>query len=156
MILRVDDRFIHGQVIAGWVRPLGISHLILASDEIAADDWARNTYSLAVPDSIKFSVTSIQHLPDLIDRPNNKTMIVVGTVKDAYSLIERGLPVDNVDLGCLGYDDGKCEVCSYIYLSNEDIKYIRAIIEHGTKVLARALPNCPVTDIMKFIKTDRL
>jgi mannose/fructose/N-acetylgalactosamine-specific phosphotransferase system component IIB len=155
MILRVDDRYIHGQVIAGWVRPLGISHLILVSDEIAADDWARNTYSLAVPDSVKFSVASTDHLLELVDRQGNKTMIIVGTVKDAYCLIEKGLKVDNVDLGCLGYDDGKCEVCSYIYLSNEDIRYIRAIIDHGIKVLARALPNCPVTDVVKIIKTGK-
>lgn len=155
MILRVDDRYIHGQVIAGWVRPLGISHLILASDEIAADDWARSTYSLAVPDSVKFSVTSLDQLPTILDRQSGKTMVIVGTVKDAYGLIEKGLKVENVDLGCLGYDDGKCEVCSYIYLSDEDIHYIKAIIESGIKVLARALPNCPVTDVTRIIKTGK-
>jgi len=155
MILRVDDRYVHGQVIAGWVRPLGIRHLILVSDEIAADEWARNTYALAVPDNIKFSVATLDDLLTKVEAKSDKTMIVVGSIREALALIEKGLPVKEVDLGCLGYDDGKCEVCSYIYLSDEEIRYARAIDNRGVKVLARALPNCPITDVMKALKAGK-
>ncbi|MEO0225907.1 MAG: PTS sugar transporter subunit IIB [candidate division WOR-3 bacterium] len=152
MILRVDDRYVHGQVIAGWVRPLGINYLILANNEIAGDDWAKNTYNLAVPENIKFTVTELDNLMNVIDPKINKTMILVGSIKDAVKLIEDGLNVKEVDLGCLSFDDGKCEVCSYIYLSKEDIEYIKILNQKGIKVLARALPNCPTTDVGKFIK----
>jgi mannose/fructose/N-acetylgalactosamine-specific phosphotransferase system component IIB len=155
MILRVDDRYVHGQVIAGWVRPLGISHLILASDEIAADEWARNTYALAVPDNVKFSVATLDDLMAKLDEKRNKTMVVVGSLKEALALIEKGLTVPEVDLGCVGYEEGKCEVCSYIYLSHEEIEYARAIDSKGIKVQARALPNCPITDVMKVLKGSK-
>ena len=152
MILRVDDRFVHGQVIAGWVRPLGINHLVLISDEIATDEWARNTYTLAVPDDIKFSICQVADFNDCLTEKVNRTMIVVGSVKDAFALVERGLKVDQITLGCLNYDEGKKEICSYIYLSSEDIGYVKALIKKGLKIVARALPTSPVLDVAKIIK----
>ncbi len=152
MILRVDDRYVHGQVIAGWVRPLGIKHLILVSDEIAGDDWAKNTYALAVPDNIKFTITTVHSLNEYLDKQTNKTMVIVGSVKDAYALIEKGLRIEELDLGCLGYDDGKREICSYIYLNIEEVEYLKAIYDRGIKILARALPNCPIIDVAKILK----
>ena len=31
---RIDERLIHGQVIATWLKTLGITHLIVANDDI--------------------------------------------------------------------------------------------------------------------------
>ncbi len=152
MILRIDDRYVHGQVIAGWVRPLGINHLILVSDDIASDDWAKKTYTLAVPDDIKFSIAPVNGLASYLDEKFDKTMIVVGSIKDAFTLLDQGLKVGEVNLGCLSYDNGKREICSYIYLNNEDIEYLISISKRGIKVTGRALPNSPVVDVIKILK----
>lgn len=152
MILRVDDRLVHGQVIAGWVRPLGISRLVLVSDEIASDDWARNTYALAVPEEIKFLTCTIDGFGECMKEKVDRTMVIVGSLKDAFSLVERGLKIGEINLGCLNYDEGKKEICSYIYLSTEDIKYACRLAAMGLRILARALPTSPPVDVARILK----
>ena len=78
-ILRVDDRFIHGQVVAGWARPLGIKSLIIASDKISKDEWACNAYRLAIPEGIEFSCVGIKQCITIVNKQNKKRPTVAAT-----------------------------------------------------------------------------
>ena len=150
VILRVDDRFIHGQVIAGWVRPLGIEIIILASDRIYQDEWACNAYRLAIPDGIEFSCTSIEKCLGLVKKTNKKNlMIVVESVKEASQLVKQGLVVKDVNIGGISYREGSREVATYIHLSAEDIESVVYLHKLGIKVSGRQLPNSAAVDVVK-------
>ncbi|MCH6547189.1 MAG: PTS sugar transporter subunit IIB, partial [Gemmatimonadetes bacterium] len=51
-LVRVDDRLIHGQVVVGWGRELQPDLVVLANDEVAANDWEQELYRLGVPERI--------------------------------------------------------------------------------------------------------
>ena len=51
-LCRVDDRLIHGQVVIGWGIPLGVEHIVLVDDTVAANDWEQDIYRMAVPAGI--------------------------------------------------------------------------------------------------------
>ena len=84
-ILRVDDRLIHGQVVAGWARPLGIRSLILVSDQICKDEWACNAYRLAIPEGIEFLFVSIKECMPTLDKLNKKNVMIIGLSKGTYN-----------------------------------------------------------------------
>ncbi len=50
---RIDDRLIHGQVIATWLKTLGVTHLIVASDEVAADPKRQQILKVILPQNVK-------------------------------------------------------------------------------------------------------
>lgn len=50
---RIDERLIHGQVIATWLKTLGVTHLIVASDEVAADPQRQTILKVVLPQNVK-------------------------------------------------------------------------------------------------------
>ncbi|RKX68758.1 hypothetical protein DRP53_10070 [candidate division WOR-3 bacterium] len=153
-ILRVDDRLIHGQVIAGWVRPLGIERLILSSDAIAPDEWLRKAYTLAVPDDISLAILTLDETIRSLGKGHpEKLMVVVESVADAKYLIDNGLGVEDLNLGCIGYREGRMEITPYIYLDADEMKLLVQIGRNGIKVEARALPNSPPVDVLAVIRS---
>uniref|UniRef100_A0A7V0Z4X9 PTS mannose/fructose/sorbose transporter subunit IIB n=1 Tax=candidate division WOR-3 bacterium TaxID=2052148 RepID=A0A7V0Z4X9_UNCW3 len=151
LILRIDDRLIHGQVVAGWARPLGIEELIIASDTISKDAWVCNAYRLAVPENIVFHCYDIegcvQYLMNGIDK--KRTMVVVEKPVDAYNLVKNGLKVNEVYIGGLGYREGARSVVPFIYLTPEDIEFLVKIHELGIRIVGKQLPNSQPVDVIK-------
>jgi PTS system mannose-specific IIB component len=151
-ILRVDDRLIHGQVVAGWARPLGIELLIIASDKICSDEWACNAYKLAIPEGIQFlCVTIKQCILSLNKKNNQRTMVLVESVYDAQQLLKEGLKIKEINIGGLGYKDGSREIAPYIYLSPADIESVVQLFQSGIKVIGKQLPNSASIDVIKTL-----
>ena len=151
-ILRVDDRLIHGQVVAGWARPLGIEILMLASDTISQDEWACNAYQLAIPEGILFDCISIEQCIGLIEAHNKKRiMIIVESVADAQRLLKKRLIVKEVNIGGLGYRDNTREIAPYIHLSPGEIESVVQLFQMGIKVIGKQLPNSASIDIIKTL-----
>lgn len=152
IILRVDDRFIHGQVVAGWARPLRIEVIILASNKISKDEWACNAYKLAIPEGIEFACVGIEQCVALVTQENRKKiMVIVGSVHEAHELLLAGLDVKEVNIGGVGYKEGTREITTYIYLTPDDIKSIVKLYEMGIKVIGKQLPNSPPVDVIKLL-----
>ena len=47
--LRVDDRLLHGQVIASWMKALSIDSILIASDSTAHDEIKAMSVRVAKP-----------------------------------------------------------------------------------------------------------
>jgi mannose/fructose/N-acetylgalactosamine-specific phosphotransferase system component IIB len=150
LILRVDDRLIHGQVIAGWVRPLGIHSIILASDRLSHDEWACSAYRLAIPDGIDFSCYSIEDCVKHTNTENKKRlMVLVESVREASQLVKKGITIKEVNVGGLSYREGTREIAPYIYLSTDDIESVVYLHSVGIKVMGKQLPNSAAVDVVK-------
>ena len=148
--LRVDDRLIHGQVVAGWARPLGIKTLILVSNKICDDEWACNAYRLAIPEGIDFFCVPLDRSHSVIDQQGDKEMmIIVETVQEAYKLLKIDHDIKQVNIGGLSYREGTREIAPYIHLSSEDIEAIVKLYRMGIQVFGKQLPNSSSIDIIK-------
>lgn len=150
LILRVDDRLIHGQVIAGWARPLGIDRVVLASDRLSHDEWSCNAYRLAIPEGIDFCCCTLEEAARRV-KTNNKhrTMIIVESMNEASALVRDGLAVPEVNVGGLGYHEGTREIAPYIHLSPADIESVVALHNLGVRVMGKQLPNSVAVDVVK-------
>jgi PTS system mannose-specific IIB component len=151
-LLRIDDRLIHGQVVAGWARPLGIESLILASDKICKDEWACNAYKLAIPEGIDFCCVGIKQCIVTVGEQNNKRiMIIVESVYEAHRLLNEGLVIKEINIGGLGYREGTREIAPYIYLSPDDIVSVVQLFQLGVRVIGKQLPNSATIDVIKTL-----
>ena len=56
VLCRIDDRLIHGQVVIGWGRAMGIDLIILVDDQVATSDWEQELYRMAVAPEIEVQV----------------------------------------------------------------------------------------------------
>ncbi len=145
LIIRIDDRLIHGQVTAGWVRPLGIEQIILANDLVASDEWERNLYTLAVPPEVVIKIFSITDAVEFIKNytNNKKTMMLINSLYDALKIVESGIKVSKINIGGLHFGASKKQLATYIFFSDDDINYSKKIIANGVILEGYEIPGSP-------------
>jgi mannose/fructose/N-acetylgalactosamine-specific phosphotransferase system component IIB len=153
-IIRIDDRLIHGQVTAGWVRPLGIERIVLANDAVANDTWQKEIYSMAVPTEIEVKIfvveQAVEYLKSLNDK--KKTMVVINSLKDALAIVKAGIKLLKLNIGGLHFEPGKKSFASYIFLSDDDIKKAKEILESGVTLEGREIPGSPAINLDNLIR----
>ena len=59
VLFRVDDRLIHGQVVVGWGRPLGVNRIVLVDGEVATSTWEQDLYRMAVTPEIEVEFLTV-------------------------------------------------------------------------------------------------
>ena len=68
VLVRVDDRLIHGQVVVGWVQALGVQRLVLVDDQVAANEWERELYRLSVPAGLAVEFASVDEATNRVEQ----------------------------------------------------------------------------------------
>ena len=119
LYLRIDDRLIHGQIVAGWIEPLEIKFVFLANDRIVEDTWEQEAYKLAVSESTHMFFYKIDETYENIKKLNikDKAMVIVESLCDAYSILKDGLRPDESFIGGIHSSDKRKPYLSYIYLN---------------------------------------
>lgn len=146
-LVRIDDRLIHGQVVLGWARALKPDRIVVANNRIAKNSWERKFYTSSVPSDIKLSFleldeTARQLLNNLFK--NETVMILFESVKDAFSVVELGVSLNEINIGGLHYREGAHEVLPYVFLTDEDKSYLRELVKKSVALLAQDVPgNAP-------------
>lgn len=56
VLVRVDNRLIHGQVASGWIGKCNAGKIVVIDTATAENEMMRDIFSLAVPPGIEFSV----------------------------------------------------------------------------------------------------
>jgi mannose/fructose/N-acetylgalactosamine-specific phosphotransferase system component IIB len=144
VLLRVDERLIHGQVVVGWGGPLHADRIVVVDDDIAASPWEQELYVLGVPPEMEASFASVdearRQLPDWRGGPA-RVIALVRDVGTAARLAEGGL-LDGVEvnLGGIHHAAGRRAVLPYLHLGDGDDDALRRMAAAGAKVSARDLP----------------
>ncbi len=151
LILRVDDRGIHGQVTVGWLERLNIKILILAT-EPNRRELPKEAYALSIPEGVQFFLFTPEEIIKNTSRfsDKQKTMIICRSLATAYLLINKGLKVKEVNLGGLHSEKGR-EILKFVRLAEGDLFYLKKLLEKGIAVLAYELPEDKPIDMRKLI-----
>lgn len=144
VLARIDDRFIHGQVVVGWSRRLRPDRIVLCNDRIAADPWQSRIYASSVPPEMKVSVLDRGATLDLLSEAGveaEDVILLVGSPADMRDLQARGLALDEVNVGGLHYDKGKRKLLDFVYLDHGDAEALRALLDAGVRLTAQTVPG---------------
>ncbi len=146
VLARIDDRFIHGQVIVGWSRKLRPDRIILCNDRIAADPWQSRVYASSVPPEMQVSVLDREATVRLLSDDNGAAngedvILLVGSPADMRDLHDRGLALGEVNVGGMHYVKGKSELLEFVYVDRGDLNAMRALDEQGVRLSAQTVPG---------------
>ena len=145
MLFRVDDRLIHGQVVVGWGRPLGVNRIVLVDDQVAASDWEQDLYRMAVTLDIEVEfVTIAQASARLRDwqADDRRTLVLTGDLETMAALHAADpVTVHRINLGGIHHKGGRRERLPYLYLTDEELRGLVALEQGGAEVTAQDLPT---------------
>ena len=144
VLFRVDDRLIHGQVVLGWGTFLKPDRIVLADDLVASNEWERDLYASAAPPEIKVSILALTEAAAQLKAgifDGEKVILLVKHPKDVLSLMDLGLPVNEVNVGGIHYREGREKVLENVYLDADERSIMRELVKRGVTLDGRALPS---------------
>jgi mannose/fructose/N-acetylgalactosamine-specific phosphotransferase system component IIB len=144
---RIDDRLIHGQVVIGWGRPMGINLIILVDDHVAASDWEQELYRMAVAPDIEVRfVTVAEATGQLADwQANGKRGLVLTGDLETMAALHAANPdvVHRINLGGIHHRPGRRERLPFVYLTDQELRTLMTLEQGGAVITAQDLPTTP-------------
>jgi PTS system mannose-specific IIB component len=140
--VRVDNRLIHGQVIETWLPHLGVSRVVVADDEAAANPLARAAMGLCVPPEVEVKVEPLSGADFSKDELSQERVLLL--VRDVSALAEarsHGLRCPTVNIGNVHFGPGRRQVTTSVFLSDAELDCLRCLCSEGVLVELRAVPR---------------
>jgi D-glucosaminate-specific PTS system IIB component len=136
-LVRIDDRLIHGQVVAVWLRALNAKRIVIVDDATARDEFLREVLTLAAPHGIAVEVLDVAdgavRLTQLASSPE-PVMVLARLPRTLLTLRRFGVPIEAVDLGGLGAGPGRKRLHKTISVSPAELAELRELEKLGTRV----------------------
>lgn len=154
VLVRVDDRLIHGQVVVGWVQALGVQRIVLVDDEVSANDWERELYRLSVPPGLAVEFATVDEAVALMEEWGNapqRTILLAGDVDTIVRLCGRTAFIRKVNVGGLHDGTARSQRLSYVYLSDAEAQQLQALSEAGVEVTAQDVPTARAVPLGEFV-----
>ena len=155
VLVRIDDRLIHGQVVVGWGKALHPERIALCSDEVAHSDWQRAIYLSAVTEDMEASVLTVDETVEAFQKDEFKServILLADSPKAIVSLVEQSVPITSVNVGGMHFKPGKKQIANFIFVDDEDIENFRILHSKGISLEGRDVPTCAAVDIAKVLR----
>jgi PTS system mannose-specific IIB component len=136
-LVRIDDRLIHGQVVAVWLRALGAQRIVIVDDATARDPFLSEVLTLAAPQGVPVEVHAVAEgavrLIELAATPE-PVMVLARSPRTILGLRQAGVPIEVVDLGGMGSGPGRKRLHKTISASPDELRELRELEQLGTRV----------------------
>ena len=146
VLVRVDSRLIHGQIVETWVPHTGADCIVVANDDLVGNAALRAVMELAVPPTVRVLFCGIAEVRAAlagIDRHGEKAIVLCATAADALRIHRAGVRFDFLNIGNLHYAAGKVEIAPSVYFAPEDFDTVDRLEHSGVSVDVRATPADP-------------
>ena len=149
VLLRVDERLVHGQVTVGWGMRLRPARYVVVDDDLAEAQWEQDLFRLGVPAESEVEFIAVEEARSRFqdwDGAPSSTVLLTRDLDHMLRLARGGvLEGREVNLGGIHHAPGRDRVLPYLFLSTEDRDRIRDLLAEGVRVEARDLPDAPRT-----------
>lgn len=150
LLTRIDNRLVHGQVGVTWTKTLGANLIIVADDTVAAEPLQQTLMGVTAKSSgagIRFF--SIDKTAAIIHNaaPTQKIFIVCRTPNEVRQLIDKGVPIKDVNVGNMHFSEGKRAITKKVYVNDKDMEDLQYIASKGVNVYCQDVPGDSIQKI---------
>lgn len=154
-LVRVDDRLIHGQVAAIWLKTVGASRIIIVDDRTARDDFLREVIELSAPAGVAVEIHDVAGGAERVKEAaaaDEAAFVLMRSPVTALRLREMGVPFDVLNIGGIGAGPDRKPLYRNISASQDELEALRRLEQVGTRVELRIVAN---DKAVPFTSVDR-
>ncbi|MBU0495338.1 MAG: PTS sugar transporter subunit IIB [Chloroflexi bacterium] len=143
-LVRIDDRLIHGQVVAVWCKHRRFTRIVIVDDNVAADPFMQEVLRLSAPSGIQVGAVSIAEGIRILsaDTPDRKTtMVLMKTPQTAQALYDGGLRYAALNIGGIGSAPGRKNIFKNIAVSEPEIAILKYLLGQGVDITLLTVPG---------------
>lgn len=155
VMVRVDDRLIHGQIALSWTRTLGATHIVVVNDEVAKDNTQKMLLKIATPVSVKSTILPVAEAAAFLvaeKSGSDKVLVLVREPQSLLTLMEGGVKLDKVNIGNVRMAEGRERLIKEIAATPEEIRAWKKLDEKGVELEALWLPGGTATNFNEVIR----
>jgi mannose/fructose/N-acetylgalactosamine-specific phosphotransferase system component IIB len=144
VLVRIDDRLIHGQVVEGWVNYLKATCIVVADDRVAANALQRSIMEVSAPEGLKVVIDTVEAAcarlrSSPLDR--ERAIVLFSNPTDALRSLKAGLQCTVVNVGGMHSATGKRKILDVLSVDVADLAALREIVKRGVKVMVQTVPT---------------
>jgi len=155
VLVRIDDRLIHGQVTSYWMRHLEANSIIIADDQVAADPFMLDILKLAAPHGVEVVAYGVEQAAQVLSSPDissKRVMLLVKTPESALRLKKLGVDFEHLNVGGMGNAPGRKTLYRNISASAKELEVLRCLQDMGVTVEFRILSEHRAVSLAELVK----
>ena len=155
VLVRVDNRLLHGQILEAWVPFLKASCIVVVDDQAASDFFYETVIRMAVLSGVKVIVCGFAEFAETY--PFNrgcgpKTIVLFSKVSDAWTAHRLGFHFNLLNIGNICNEECKLCCTPSVLLSDDDIRDITGLRDAAVKIELRRVPREKPIDLFEIVR----
>lgn len=160
LMVRADDRLIHGMVAVSWTSHLKPETILVANDVVAADSFKLMTMKMAKPAGVNLVIKSKDDSIKALNNPINerkKIFLVTETVEDALYIYDKlNSKFKSLNVGTAGVNKKPTEqyypTLPQVFMTVEEFECAKKMYNDGVEVFAQITPTREHMDFKEIEK----
>ena len=151
VLSRIDNRLVHGQVGVTWLGHSKANLILIADDEVANDKLQQDIMRMTADHyNVQIRFFTIDHTAEIIGKaaPSQKIFIVTKTPQQMLDLVNKGVPIKEVNVGNMHFSEGKKQISSRVYADDSDLSALRELKQKVSKLYFQDVPTAPIENVM--------
>lgn len=149
---RIDDRYIHGQITTAWTRTLGVTFILIVSDQVKNDPTQEMVMQFAAPQGVRVQVLSVSEAPARIRDDAGDALVIFGNPSDVLALVNAGVQIDNLVIGNMKYTKGKHQILHTVSVDDKDLQTLRSLLALRVRLTVQQVPESAATDLSSYLE----
>lgn len=141
-LLRVDERLIHGQVVAGFLRSLSCNRIIIIDDGVKNDKFMKKILEMAMPPSAKLTVYSCEEAAASWAKDQfgpGRAIIIFKSIAGAHQAHQAGFEFKSLQIGGVIYSADRKQVFGPVYMNEQEAACLNSMEEGGVDIIFQVL-----------------
>ncbi|MDO8446590.1 MAG: PTS sugar transporter subunit IIB [Deltaproteobacteria bacterium] len=157
VLARVDNRYVHGQILEGWIPYTKATYIVIASDAVARNPIQRMAMETCATCGLNIQILEVE---DAVKRlmagefDKWRVILLFGTTEEALRAVELGLRIEELNIGNIHFCAGKFQIAPSVSVDTEDLENLKALSEKGIRVVIRCVPSDPSRNIWEVVKRE--
>jgi mannose/fructose/N-acetylgalactosamine-specific phosphotransferase system component IIB len=155
VLVRIDDRLIHGQVVMSWSKSLNASVIVIPDDAAAADPMQKTAMKAATPIGMRSAILGIADAAELLKGPkikNDRVFVVARSPASVVGLLNAGVEFKKVIIGNMRTDEGKKRVTKEMAAGQEDWNNFKELDARGIDLVVQWVPGGETKNFNEVLK----
>ena len=152
--VRIDDRLIHGQVVASWLHVYPkVSHILVVDDKTSKDQFMLDMFKMLVPSGITIDIKSVDDAAGTLKGGLKKpTMMIVKEPLTLKKMADQGIKFEKINIGGMGMTSGRKKLFQNVSASDPERQIFKEFMAAGTKVEVQIIPASKTVNVATLVK----
>ncbi|MBI5328631.1 MAG: PTS sugar transporter subunit IIB [Deltaproteobacteria bacterium] len=144
VLVRVDDRLVHGQIVEAWAPFCKATCIVVASDEAKKNRIQRIALESCASKALTIKVEGIEESLEDIESSNMNTervIIIFSALKDIMQAYKNGFRFSHLNIGNIHHNGKGKKLTQSVYVDKEDEDILHNFLDMGIELDIRGVPS---------------